>query len=202
VADKSFAVSATKMNVLYANDIPNPIKVSVAGYQPEDIKVSFNGGFLDPVNKKKGEYIVKPSQANVGKEVNVSLSVKKKDGKTKSIGTSVFRVKPIPPQRVTARFADGTYDKQKISENSFGSKIPGFDFPIKFYVQEFTVVCQGTQKSVVKVKGNKVSKEAAEEINKLTKNQSVLFKDFVIKQDGKKDYINRDNTTKFYLLIK
>ncbi len=81
-----FAVSATQMNVLYANDIENPIQVSVAGYQPQDIKVSFSGGVLTSVNRKKGEYIIKPSQSNVGKEVSVSVSVKKKDGKTQSIG--------------------------------------------------------------------------------------------------------------------
>ena len=201
VADKSFAVSATQMNVLYANDIENPIQVSVAGYQPEDIKVSFSGGALTSVNRKKGEYIIKPSQANVGKEVNVSLSVKQKDEKRyKPIGKSVFRVKNVPGQTIVARYADGTYDKNKVKENTFSSKIKDFDFPIKFSVSEFTVVCIGTKRVETKVKGYKVSEAAKLEISKLSKGQTVLFKDFVVRQKGVPTYLDRPKD-KFELII-
>ena len=201
VADKSFAVSATQMNVLYANDIENPIQVSVAGYQPEDIKVSFSGGALTSVNRKKGEYIIKPSQANVGKEVNVSLSVKKKDEKRyKPIGKSVFRVKNVPGQTIGARYADGTYDKNKVKANTFSSKIKDFDFPIKFSVSEFTVVCIGTKRVETKVKGYKVSEAAKLEISKLSKGQTVLFKDFVVRQKGVPTYLDRPKD-KFELII-
>ena len=201
VADKSFAVSATQMNVLYANDIENPIQVSVAGYQPEDIKVSFSGGALTSVNRKKGEYIIKPSQANVGKEVNVSLSVKQKDEKRyKPIGKSVFRVKNVPGQTIGARYADGTHDKNKIIANTFSSKIKDFDFPIKFSVSEFTVVCIGTKRVETKVKGYKVSEAAKLEISKLAKGQTVLFKDFVVRQKGVPTYLDRPKD-KFELII-
>ena len=201
VADKSFAVSATQMNVLYANDIENPIQVSVAGYQPEDIKVSFSGGALTSVNRKKGEYIIKPSQANVGKEVNVSLSVKKQDEKRyKPIGKSVFRVKNVPGQTIGARYADGTHDKNKIIANTFSSKIKDFDFPIKFSVSEFTVVCIGTKRVETKVKGYKVSEGAKLEISKLAKGQTVLFKDFVVRQKGVPTYLDRPKD-KFELII-
>ncbi|MDG1719118.1 MAG: GldM family protein [Flavobacteriales bacterium] len=201
VADKSFAVSATQMNVLYANDIENPIQVSVAGYQPEDIKVSFGGGSLTSVNRKKGEYIIKPSQANVGKEVNVSLSVKQKDqNRYKPIGKSVFRVKNVPGQTIGARYADGTHDKNKIIANTFSSKIKDFDFPIKFSVSEFTVVCIGTKRVETKVKGYKVSEAAKLEINKLAKGQTVLFKDFVVRQKGVPTYLDRPKD-KFELII-
>ena len=201
VADKSFAVSATQMNVLYANDIENPIQVSVAGYQPEDIKVSFSGGALTSVNRKKGEYIIKPSQANVGKEVNVSLSVKQKDEKRyKPIGNSVFRVKNVPGQTIGARYADGTYDKNKVKANTFSSKIKDFDFPIKFSVSEFTVVCIGTKRVETKVKGYKVSEAAKLEISKLAKGQTVLFKDFVVRQKGVPTYLDRPKD-KFELII-
>ena len=201
VADKSFAVSATQMNVLYANDIENPIQVSVAGYQPEDIKVSFSGGALTSINRKKGEYIIKPSQANVGKEVNVSLSVKQKDEKRyKPIGKSVFRVKNVPGQTIGARYADGTYDKNKVKANTFSSKIKDFDFPIKFSVSEFTVVCIGTKRVETKVKGYKVSEAAKLEISKLSKGQTVLFKDFVVRQKGVPTYLDRPKD-KFELII-
>ena len=41
VADKSYTVTPTQMNILYANNIENVVKVSVAGYQPEEIEMSF-----------------------------------------------------------------------------------------------------------------------------------------------------------------
>ena len=200
VAEKSFAVSATQMNVLYANDIENPIKVSVAGYQPEDIKIYFSAGQLTTVNRKKGEYIVKPSQDNVGKEVNISVSVKKKEGGSQSIGKSVFRVKNVPGQTIGARYSDGLHAKNKIMANTFSSKIKDFDFPIKFYVSEFTVVCIGSKRIEKKVQGFKISPEAQTEIDKLEKGQTVLFKDFVVKQKSVPTYLDRPKD-KFELII-
>jgi len=200
VANKSFTVSATQMNVLYANDISNPISVSVAGYQPQDIKVSFSGGKLITVNRKKGEYIVKPSQSKVGKEVTISVSVKKKNGKSQSIGKSEFRVKSVPGQTIFARYSDGKFGKSQISANTFSSKIPKFDFPIKFYVSEFTVVCIGSKRVEKKVRGYKLSESAKQEISKLEKGQTVLFKDFVVKQKGVPTYIDRPKD-KYELII-
>ena len=193
VAEKSWAVSPTQMNVLYANDIENPIKVSVAGYQPENIKVNISSaeGTLKTVNKKKGEYIVKPLQGKVGKEVSISVSVINKEGKTQSIGKSVFRVKNVPGQTISARYASGKFGKNKILSNTFSSKIKDFDFPIKFSVSEFTVVCIGTKRVEKKVKGYKLSEAAKVEINKLEKGQTVLFKNFVVRQKGVPTYIDR-----------
>ena len=200
VANKSFTVSATQMNVLYANDIPNPIQVSVAGYQPEDIKVSFSGGSLSTVNRKKGTYIVKPSQSKVGKEVTISISVKNKNGKTQSMGKSIFRVKKVPLQTLFARYDDGKHSKPKILSNTFSAKILDFDFPIKFYVSEFTVACIGSKRIEKKVKGYKLSASAKAEVSKLEKGQTVLFKDFVIKQKGVPSY-KKLSKAKFELII-
>ena len=200
VANKSFTVSATQMNVLYANDIPNPIQVSVAGYQPEDIKVSFSGGSLSTVNRKKGTYIVKPSQSKVGKDVTISISVKNKNGKTQSMGKSIFRVKKVPLQTLFARYDDGKHSKPKILSNTFSAKILDFDFPIKFYVSEFTVACIGSKRIEKKVKGYKLSASAKAEVSKLEKGQTVLFKDFVIKQKGVPSY-KKLSKAKFELII-
>ena len=193
VANKSWAVSPTQMNVLYANDIENPIKVSVAGYQPQDIKVSIKSsdGSLQTVNRKKGEYIVKPLQSRVGKEVAISVSVINREGRTQSIGKSVFRVKNVPGQTINARYSSGQYGKNKVLANSFSSKIKDFDFPIKFSVSEFTVVCIGSKRVEKKVKGYKLSEAAKVEINKLEKGQTVLFKDFVVRQKGVPSYLDR-----------
>ena len=207
VADKSYTVTPTQMNVLYANEVENIVKVSVAGYQPEDIEISFNrfGKSLTNINtevymvddkpvfvsKKKGEYILKPDQSFVGKNVKVSVSVKNIDGKKQLLGTYDFRVKNVPGQTIIPRYVSGKYGKNKILANTFSSKIKDFDFPIKFSVSEFTVVCIGTKRIEKKVKGFKLSEAAKVEINKLEKGQTVLFKDFVVRQKGVKDYIDR-----------
>ena len=204
VADKSYTVTPTQMNVLYANEVENIVKVSVAGYQPEDIEISFNkfGKSLTNTNtevymvddkpvfvsKKKGEYILKPDQSFVGKNVKVSVSVKNKDGKKQLLGTYDFRVKNVPGQTIIPRYVSGKYGKNKILANTFSSKIKDFDFPIKFSVSEFTVVCIGTKRIEKKVKGFKLSEAAKVEINKLEKGQTVLFKDFVVRQKGLKIY--------------
>ena len=39
------------------------------------------------------------------------------------------------------RYVSGKFGKNKILSNTFSSKIKDFDFPIKFSVSEFTVVC-------------------------------------------------------------
>ena len=207
VADKSYTVTPTQMNVLYANEVENIVEVSVAGYQPEDIEISFSkfGKSLTNTNtevykvndkpvfvsKKKGEYILKPNQSFVGKNVDVSVSVKNKDGKKQVLGKYTFRVKNVPGQTIIPRYVSGNYGKNKVLSNTFSSKIENFDFPIKFSVSEFTVVCIGTKRIETKVKGYKLSEAAKVEINKLEKGQTVLFKDFVVRQKGVPSYIDR-----------
>ena len=201
VADKSWAISPTQMNVFYANKIENPIKVSVAGYQPQDIKVSFKYGSVKTVNRKKGEYIIIPDQKYVGKDVNVSLSVTKQNGKTESIGNSLFRVKPLPTQLVSAKFGDGVFPKSKILNNQFYSKIPDFFFDMKFNVSKFTVECIGTKKKIIEVNGSILSRKAKEEVGKLEKGQTVIFRDFVIRQKGVPTY-SETSKQKFVLELK
>ena len=84
--------------------------------------------------------------------------------------------------------------------NTFSAKIPDFDFPIKFYVSEFTVVCIGSKRIEKKVKGYKLSASAKAEVSKLEKGQTVLFKDFVIKQKGVPSY-KKLSKAKFELII-
>jgi hypothetical protein len=195
----SFVVSATEMNILYANDIENPIRVSVSGYSADNIHVAVNGGTIMVVNKKKGEYIIKTSQDNIGKKVTVSVSVRD-DGKRRLIGKSVFKVSNLPETTLIARYIDGIHSKNAIISNTFSSKIKDFNFPIKFFVSEFTVVCIGKQRVETKVKGYKLSEAAKIEINKLDKGHTVLFKDFVVRQIGVSSYIDKP-LDKFELII-
>ena len=205
VGAEAHSVTPTNMNVLYANDIENNIEVSVSGYLPEKIKVSFPDGqiYEDKKNggKRKGAYIVKPNSKALSKneEVYVILEVTKDDNTTKRY-REPFRVKSIPGQRIRAIFGDGNATKQEIKENRFFSEIPDFDFPLEFEVKEFTVVCIGTKKTRIVCTDNFLSRDAIKEIEKLEKGQTVIFEQFVVHQVGFGE-VDRPND-KFTLEIK
>ena len=205
VGEEASSVTPTQMNVLYANDIENTIEVSVSGYLPENIDVTFPRGkiYEDRKNggKRKGAYIVKPSSSTLSGDepVYIILKVTKDDGSTVKY-KKPFRVKSIPGQRIRAIFPDGTYTKQEVKKNRFFSEIPDFDFPLEFEVREFTVVCIGTKKTRVVCSGNELSKAAIDEITKLETGQTVIFEKFVVYQDGFGE-VDRPND-KFTLEIK
>ena len=54
-------------------------------------------------------------------------------------------------------FLKENYGKNKVLSNTFQVRLKDFDFPIKFSVSEFTVVCIGTKRIETKVKGYKLS---------------------------------------------
>jgi len=91
VGEPTAIISADKMNVLYAG-IENPISVSVPGVPTQNISISATNCAL---SKKGAGWIIKPIK--VGVDCNISVSVKKADGKTQSIGGKPFRVKQLPP---------------------------------------------------------------------------------------------------------
>lgn len=78
------------MNVVYAG-LPNPITVSAAGYNMEDVSVTIPGAQL--TNTGKGKYIMNVDVNT--KTVTASINVKSEGG-NKTVGTNVIRVKRIP----------------------------------------------------------------------------------------------------------
>ena len=63
-------------------------------------------------------------------------------------------------------------------------------FLLNFLFQNSLLYVKGTKRIEKKVKGFKLS-DSKVEINKLEKGQTVLFKDFVVKQKGVPSYIDR-----------
>lgn len=90
VAQPSATVSADKMNVLYIG-LPNPISVSAPGIPRDKIRASMTGGSL--TSSGNGSYIARVSG---GSEAKVSVSADLGDGKVQSLGTTTFRIKPLP----------------------------------------------------------------------------------------------------------
>ncbi|MEO6902727.1 MAG: gliding motility protein GldM [Bacteroidia bacterium] len=133
VAKPSMAVSATKMNVFYIG-VENPVDITVAGAAPTDVVATIAGGGGSIVNKGQGHYIVKVSSGN---ECKVNVGIKTKDGGTKSMGASPFRVKKVPsPQASYAGIiGDGSVSKGELA-NAGGviPKLEDFVFDLKFPV--------------------------------------------------------------------
>ena len=72
---------------------------------------------------------------------------------------------------------------------------------MKFNVSEFTVECIGRKKKIIKVSNSVLNRQAKEEIGKLEKGQTVIFRDFVIRQKGVPTY-KETSKQKFVLELK
>lgn len=135
VAKPSATVSSTRLNVIYAG-IDNPFSVSAPGFSLESLKATISGGSL---TGSAGKYEVNVPGSMVGKEVTISVSGTA-DGKTLSLGSNVFRVKPIP--NPTAKFAGvmgGILTGSKLTNGQVVASIDNFEFDVKIPVLKFTV---------------------------------------------------------------
>ncbi|MCI5055006.1 MAG: hypothetical protein MRY83_02795 [Flavobacteriales bacterium] len=162
VAKGAVTVSPTAMNVFYRG-LDNPVSVSAPGVATENLVVNMSNGSIRAKDKRHGQYIVKPGK---GKECTVSVSGKI-DGKTKSLGKAVFRVKNVPTP--TPFFAgvsgSGSVSAQKLKA-ALGviAKMENFQFDLKYNVISFSMSMM--------YKGNLVEKKASG--NKLTGEMKTL----------------------------
>jgi len=183
VANKSFAVSPTKMNVLYTV-IDNPVTVSVAGYQPDQVSLSMNGGSIKTVSKKKGEYMVTPDNKMRGKNVSISVSVRGDDGKRKSIGKMDFRVKQVPDPKIFHLRNNKVAKEEIIGKPTLSAQMVDFEFEgIVFKVVKFDIECVGNVSKPFYGK-KRIDSEVKQEIGRLKKGDKVIISNIVVKQKG------------------
>ncbi len=136
-------VSATKMNVIY-RAIPNPISVSVPGFDASQVMVSTSVGSLSPAGQN-GMYNIMVQPTDVNKTLKINVSVKS-DGATKQMGEMEFRLKNIPkpnPQLGSIE-ASGETDPAKIKGgNAVFTILKDFAFEgIKYDVKSFKIIYQ------------------------------------------------------------
>jgi len=134
-------VSATKMNVIY-RAIPNPISVSVPGFDASQVMVSTSVGSLSPAGQN-GMYNIMVQPTDVNKTLKINVSVKS-DGATKQMGEMEFRLKNIPkpnPQLGSIE-ASGETDPAKIKGgNAVFTILKDFAFEgIKYDVKSFKII--------------------------------------------------------------
>jgi hypothetical protein len=136
VGAKSIVVSPTKMNVLYIG-VDNPMKISAAGVQAQDVSAAISSGTLS--KGANGEYIAKVT--TVGK-TTISVSAKI-DGKMQSMGAEEFRIKRIPDPIPTlgGKLRGGNAQAGTIkAQSGLVALLENFDFEARFAVQSFTML--------------------------------------------------------------
>ena len=141
VSKPSVTISPTKMNVFYMG-VPNPISVSVPGVPSENLEVSLTNGRIEKNGK---DFLVYPKAEDLtGKRTKVSVNANF-EGKTRFMGSMVFRVKQVPdPIATIAGKAGGVIRKEDLlSEDGIFAALVDFDFDLKFTVTQFDITFSG-----------------------------------------------------------
>ena len=136
-------VSATKMNVIY-RAIPNPIAISVPGFDASQVIATSSLGTLTKTGKN-GEYDLTVPGNDASRELVINVSVKS-DNATKKMGEMRFRVKNIPkptPQLGSIEVSGGTDIAKIRSASAVFTILKDFAFEgIKYDVKSFKIIYQ------------------------------------------------------------
>jgi gliding motility-associated protein GldM len=180
VAASSVSVAATKMNVFYLG-VDNPVDVSVAGIQPNNITIEMTNGKF---SKQGDSYIVRPQRPG-----NSIVTVYAVIDKVKhNMGQKEFRVKLVPdPVAKVNQQKGGTIPKNILmAQLGVAAEMENFDFDLTFTITEFTVsaVIQGFVREY-KSNSNKFTPEQKGIVNNLSRGQNIYIQDIkAIGPDG------------------
>ena len=184
VAQPSFTVSPTKMNVLYAG-IDNPLSISVPGFSSDQIVASINHGKI--VGKGNGQFSVKPPVSNLPSTGKINVAVRVGD-ETKPMGSFPIRFKrvPNPKARIAGKSSDFVFRKMVLAAGPPLKAIYGEDFMFDGNASMKKATMQFGIFDAPMPKG-KWSKDAKELLKKVPKGQSFIIRDIeIIGMDGKK----------------
>jgi hypothetical protein len=183
VGAKSIVVSPTKMNVLYIG-VDNPMKISCAGVQSQDVIASFEGdGQL--TKSPDGSYVARVKTPGKTK-INVSAKV---DGKVQPMGTEEFRIKripdPVPTVGGVLRGGPESAGKLKV-QSGLVPRLENFDFEARFNVVSFKVGYQkGPDYFEESIQGPMFNDKVKSILNGLKPKQIIIFDDIkVVGPDG------------------
>jgi hypothetical protein len=183
VGAKSIVVSPTKMNVLYIG-VDNPMKISCAGVQQQDVLASFQGdGEL--TKSADGNYIARVKTPG---KTTIAVSAKI-DGKVQPMGTEDFRIKripdPVPTVGGTLRGGPTAAGQLKV-QSGLVALLENFDFEARFNVVSYTMGYQkGPDYFEEKVTGPLFNDKIKGILQGLKPKQIVIFDDIkVVGPDG------------------
>jgi hypothetical protein len=183
VGAKSIVVSPTAMNVLYIG-IDNPMKISCAGVQSQDVIASF-GGDGQLTKNPDGSYIARVKTP--GKTtINVSAKI---DGKVQPMGSEEFRIKripdPIPTVGGVLRGGAESAGKLKV-QTGLVALLENFEFQARFNVVSFKVGYQKGQDYFEEpIQGTLFNDKVKNILNGLKPKQIIIFDEIkVVGPDG------------------
>jgi len=149
VGKSSVVVSPDKMNVLYIG-VDNPLSVSVPGFGPDKVSASIPGATMR--SKGGGKYIAKVRRPG---KVNVNVSVKDEEGKSKVVGKAKFRVKRVPDPVPSVAGQSGGSIKTSTFKAQAGiiAELKDFDFDLRFRIVSFEMLYSKPRADLVSAKG-------------------------------------------------
>ena len=177
-----FAVSADKMNVLYAG-IPNPVTVA-ASVSPEKLLISWGGATATELGNRRYDVMVPDSF--VGKTILFLFSAEIEEGKIQSIGAAYFRVKPIPEPDVYvgADITGGYQSKERLLANPLivARMSPDFNFDLRWEVVSYKVIfiINGDEEAPIMVNGARFSELVLNKIKDAPSGTMIEFSEIKI----------------------
>lgn len=176
VARPSAVVSPDKMNVFYIG-VPNPVSVSAPGIAKDKLRLSISSGSIRGDNGKYTVTVSNPGTATV------TVSGEIAPGKTSVLGSTLFRVKRIPPPK--AQFAGksgGAVGTANIKAQDYVvAKLDNFDFDAKFRVTRFTLLIARPRQDPIKLiaSGDELTGAMHQAMNTITPGTTVVFMDVI-----------------------
>ena len=157
VTKPTAAVAAEKMNVFYAG-IPNPVTIS-APVAAEKLRINWGG--CNATSLGGGRYDVTVPQNLAGKTVNVTVSADMGGGKAQNMGTTPFRVKPVPEPTASigSNITSGRQPKDLLLANPLivARMSPDFNYELRWNVVSYkvTFVKNNVEEAPITVSGGR-----------------------------------------------
>lgn len=148
VAAPSATVSADKMNVFYIG-VDNPVTISVPGVPNDKVRASISNGSLSPAGN--GKYTVRVTG---GTEAVINVSAEM-GGSSRAMGSSKFRVKPLPtPVAYVAGRNGGNYSAAELLGSPYVTAVlENFDFDLRYNVVSYTFTYKNAAGDLLDIQG-------------------------------------------------
>ncbi|MCX6247067.1 MAG: gliding motility protein GldM [Bacteroidetes bacterium] len=176
VAKPGLTISPSKMNVFYIG-VDNPVDISVPG-GPERIAPTISVGQI----RADGKQWIVSGLPNGVKEAIVSVNAVF-SGKTKSMGSSTFRLKKIPifNALIDRNPEGGVISRSDIPVGYIAAEKPvGFDFDLTYKITSFVFVSDIDGNVIERnVSGNRIPEDLLAKIKRAKKNNRIWIENIM-----------------------
>jgi len=178
VANPSFSISPTNMNVLYTG-VDNPVSIAVSGIIKESLIPIISCGTIKPKPQGSGWIVNVPPDC---KEALISISAQV-NGQRKQVGVQKFRVKMLPdPKATISNKNKGVINRNiMIAAGMLVAKMPDdFEFAYSFSIKSFTMIIQrGFNVTNYKSGNANLTEEMIQQIKRTNKGQKIVIEDII-----------------------